>query len=251
MCSLKVNKGPYYVNENVIFSWSDSYNEDTSDYLCAVRVRVYVNGDYELVTTNSQYYVAADNNGITLKFNQIGTYGVMVSVSDNHNAWSNWIGGTIEVEEPEPVTVLKLADTEWEDSKSVRTKPTGSHSYVNHTLWSRLGGEICVLKGTGGTFNTYTNHNGAYKNVAYDIIAPGTVFMSAETWVSSSNPNFYDDPYFSEKTPRAITEEEINMLIARSEVNYIFYDPTTLRVIDFYSELNPLVAYGWSVISYT
>lgn len=87
--------------------------------------------------------------------------------------------------------------------------------------------------------------------MAYDIIAPGTVFTSAETWVSSSNPNSYNDPYFGDNTPRAITQEEIEMLIARGKANYIVYDQTTLRVIDFYSELNPLVAYQWSVISYT
>ena len=108
-----------------------------------------------------------------------------------------------------------------------------------------------MLRGTGGVFKTYTNHNGTYRNVAYDIIAPGTVFTSAETWVSSSNPNSYNDPYFGDNTPRAITQEEIEMLIARGKANYIVYDQTTLRVIDFYSELNPLVAYQWSVISYT
>lgn len=147
--------------------------------------------------------------------------------------------------------ILQLADTSWEDSKSVRTKPTGSTSYVTHTLWSRLGGDICVLKGTGGTYSTYTNHNGTYSNVAYDIIAPGTVFMSANTWVSSSNENSYKDPYFDESTPRAITAEEINTLIADGQPIYIVYNPTTLKVIDFYSVLNPLVAYEWSVVSYT
>lgn len=99
VCSLKVQKGPYYVNENVIFNWSDSYDEDAADSLSAVRVRVYTNSGYELVTANSKYYVAADNNGITLNFSDIGTYTVMVSVSDNHNAWSNWVGGSINVEE--------------------------------------------------------------------------------------------------------------------------------------------------------
>lgn len=247
VCSLKVIKGPYIMNKNVVFNWSDSYDEDNGDYISAVRVRVYTDNGYELVTTNSEYYVTADNNGITLKFSQTGTYTVMVSISDNHNAWSNWVGGTITVEEP----ILKLTDTEWKDSKSVRTKPTGSNSYVNHTLWSRLGGDICVLRGTGGVFKTYTNHNGTYRNVAYDIIAPGTVFTSAETWVSSSNPNSYDDPYFGDNTPRAITQEEIEMLIARDKVNYIVYDPTTLRVIDFYSVLNPLVAYKWSEVTHT
>lgn len=251
ICSLKASVGPYYVNSNVIFDWSDSYDEDNGDYITAVRVRIYTDEGYELVTSNSKYYVTANDSGITLTFSEKGNYTVGISVSDNHNAWSNWIGGAIEINEPEPITVLKLADTEWEDSKSVRTKPTGSNSYVNHTLWSRLGGDICVLKGTGGTYTTYTNHNGTYRNVTYDIIAPGTVFMSAETWVSSSNPNSYDDPYFGDGTPRAITQEEIDMLIARGKVNYIVYDPTTLRVIDFYSVLNPLVAYQWSVVTHT
>ena len=75
------------MNKNVVFNWSDSYDEDNGDYISAVRVRVYTDNGYELVTTNSEYYVTADNNGITLKFSQTGTYTVMVSISDNHNAW--------------------------------------------------------------------------------------------------------------------------------------------------------------------
>ncbi len=75
VCSLKVIKGPYIMNKNVVFNWSDSYDEDSGDYISAVRVRVYTDNGYELVTTKSEYYVAADNNGITLKFSQTGTYG--------------------------------------------------------------------------------------------------------------------------------------------------------------------------------
>lgn len=84
--------------------------------------------------------------------------------------------------------------------------------------------------------------------MAYDIIAPGAYFMSAETWVSSSNPKSYMDPYFHQETPRAITQEEIEILLANNKVNYIVYDPNTLEIIDFYSVLNPLIAYTWSNI---
>ena len=187
------------------------------------RIRVYSeNGDYEVATEeSSQYYVSKGSTSATLKFPTTGNYTVAVSVSDNHNNWSNWVGGNITISE-NPVQIITLAGTEWSDSKTVRTKPTGSNSYVRHTLWSRLGGDICVYKGTGGVYSTYTNHNGTYHNVAYDIIAP-----------------------------RGITQEEIDILKARGKVNYIVYDPTTLQVIDFYSVLNPLVASGWSVVTHT
>lgn len=248
ICSLKVSTGPYYVNSNVLFNWSDSYDEDSGDYISAVRVRVYTNGDYELVTTNSEYYVSADNTGITLKFSETGTYGIMVSVSDNHNAWSNWIGGNIEVTE-KTVQILKLADTEWSDSKYVRWKPTGSNSYMYHTLYSRLGGDICVVSSEAVRISSYTNHNGTYYNVNIAPIAEGTLFSCAETWSSATgNPNSNADPYFGIDTPRRITQEEIEILEADNKVNYIVYNPTTLEVIDFYSVLNPLIAYGWSTI---
>lgn len=244
--------GQYYDNTNIIFDWSNSYDTDSNDYIVDGRIRVYSeNGDYEVATEeSSQYYVSKGSTSATLKFPTTGNYTVAVSVSDNHNNWSNWVGGNITISE-NPVQIITLAGTEWSDSKTVRTKPTGSNSYVRHTLWSRLGGDICVYKGTGGVYSTYTNHNGTYHNVAYDIIAPGTVFMSAETWTSSSNPNSYDDPYFKDETPRGITQEEIDILKARGKVNYIVYDPTTLQVIDFYSVLNPLVASGWSVVTHT
>ena len=251
--NLQVASGPYYDNTDIVFSWSNSYDVDDSDYIVGVRVEVY-DEDYFLLTEGSDYSLSMNNQNkrFTLNFANTGIRRVYISVSDNHNNWSNWVGGSINVEEsPAQIQILKLADTEWKDSKSVRTKPTGSNSYVNHTLWSRLGGDICVLKGTGGTYSTYTNHNGTYYNVAYDIIAPGTVFMSAETWVSSSNPNSYTDPYFKDDTPRGITQEEIDILRARGKANYIVYDPNTLRVIDFYSVLNPLVVSGWSVVKHT
>ncbi len=251
--NLQVSSGTYYDNTDIVFSWSNSYDVDDSDYIMGARVRVYDENNV-LLTEGSEYSLSMDNQNkrFTLNFANTGIHRVYISVYDNHNNWSNWVGGSINVEEsPAQIQILTLADTEWKDSKSVRTKPTGSNSYVNHTLWSRLGGDICVLKGTGGTYSTYTNHNGTYYNVAYDIIAPGTVFMSAETWVSSSNPNSYTDPYFKDDTPRGIAQEEIDILRARGKVNYIVYDPNTLQVIDFYSVLNPLVVSGWSVVTHT
>lgn len=250
VCSLKVQKGPYYVNENVIFNWSDSYDEDAADSLSAVRVRVYTNSGYELVTANSKYYVAADNNGITLNFSDIGTYTVMVSVSDNHNAWSNWVGGSINVEE-RTSQILKLANEDWSDSKYVRWKPTGSNSYMYHTLYSRLGGEICVDASRVIELASYTNHKATYYNVVMAPIAEGTYFSCSETWSSATgNPNVYTDPYFELKTPRSITQSEINALENAGEDFYIVYNPNTLEVIDFNCPLNPLIYYQWSEVTY-
>ena len=250
-CVLKSTVAPYYTNSNVIFDWSDSYDEDSDDKITKARVRIYTDDGYEDVTTSSKYYMPSDllnSTQVALHFDRAGTYTVGISVSDNQNAWSDWIGGPIEIVDRGSVTLLTLRDAEWKDSKTVRTKPTGSNSYVSHTLTTRLSGNIRVYKGTGGIYNIYRNYRGVYTNVAYDIIAPGAYFMSAETWVSSSNPNSYSDPYFHMETPRAITQEEIEILIANNKVNYIVYDPDTLEIIDFYSELNPIIAYTWSNI---
>lgn len=147
--------------------------------------------------------------------------------------------------------IITLADTSWNDSKYVRWKPTGSNSYMYHTLYSRLGGDICVNGDEVINLSSYTNHNGTYYNVCMAPIAEGTVFMSAETWSSATgNPNSYDDPYFGEHTARAITQEEIDILKANNEDYYIVYNPNTLKVIDFNCPLNPLIYYGWSNVSY-
>ncbi len=247
VCSLKVITGPYYVNKNVVFNWSDSYDEDTDDTLSAVRVRVYTDAGYELVTTSSKYYVTSDNNGITLRFSQTGTYTVMVSISDNHNAWSNWIGGTISVEDG----ILKLATKNWSDSKYVRWRPTGSNSYMYHTLYSRLGEEVYVDAAREIKLASYSNYKATYYNVVMAPIVAGTYFSSSETWSSATgNPNVYTDPYFGRKTPRSITQSEIDTLENAGEDFYIVYNPNTLEIIDFNCPLNPLIAYKWSEVTY-
>lgn len=250
-CVLQTTVGPYYDNSNVIFDWSASYDEDNEDTITNARVRIYTDDGYEYVTTDSKYYVPSDllnDTQVALHFGEAGTYTVGISVCDNHNAWSDWIGGPVEIVDRGQITLLNLKNSEWNDKKTVRTKPTGSDSYVYHTLSTTLSGNIRVYKGTGGIYNVYRNYRGVYTHVAYDIMAPGAYLMCAETWTSSSNPNLYIDPYFHKETPRAITQEEIEILLTNDKVNYIVYDPDTLEIIDFYSELNPIIAYTWSNI---
>lgn len=236
------NKDDYYTNTDIAFNWSDSYDEDDGDYISAIRMRVYFNGEYELVTSDSKYYVSADDYGIVLNFDKEGTYTISISVSDNHNAWSDWVGGEITVTEKQ-VVILTLADTDWSDSKYVRWKETGSNSYMYHTYYSRLGGDICVVYSEAKTYSSYTNHNGTYYNVSIAPIAAGTLFSCAETWSSATgNPNNYTDPIFGLQTPRRITQEEIDYIDGMKKANYIVYNPTTLEVIDFYSVLNPILS---------
>lgn len=240
--------GQYYDNTDIIFDWSNSYDVDSGDYIVDGRIRVYTDSGYEVATEeDSQYYVSKSNTSATLKFPNTGTYLIVVSVSDNHNNWSNWAGGNITISEN---PIITLSDTSWSDSKYVRTKPTGSNSYVYHTLYSRLGGEICVDGSKVERYSSYTNHNGTYYNVYKAPIAAGTLFSCAETWTSSSNENVYTDPVFGRDTPRRITQAEIEYLKAYKYNYYIIYT-ADLKVVDFYSELNPLVKSGWSQISYT
>lgn len=245
---LQVSKGPYYENSNIVFDWSNSYDEDSGDTIVDARIRVYNGDNYELATKDSQYFVSKSDSRVTLKFANAGTYKIMLSVSDNHNNWSNWVGGSITVDE-NTVQILTLADTEWSDSKYVRWKPTGSNSYMYHTLYSRLGGEICVVSSEATRLTSYTNHNGTYYNVYMAPIAAGTLFSCAETWSSATgNPNDYTDPVFGNDTPRRITQEEIQYLKNNGGHYYIIYT-SDHKVVDFYSELNPLIMYGWSNIS--
>ena len=239
--------GQSYVNSEIVFDWSNSSDTD-GDKIVDGKIRVYIGDDYEVATEeSSQYYVSKTNTSATLKFPSNRKYTLWLSVSDNYNNWSDWLIATISIEKN---PIITLSDTEWSDSMTVRTKPTGSNSYVRHTLWSRLGGEICVDGSDVVKYNSYTNHNGTYYNVYRAPIAAGTLFSSAETWTSSDNENVYTDPVFGWDTPRRITQSEIDYL-KNNKYNYYIIYTTDLKVIDFYSELNPLVKSGWSQISHT
>lgn len=251
-CVLQSTVAPYYEGSNIIFDWSLSYDEDSDDKITGARVRVYTDDGYEDVVEGSQYYVKSDliNEKIAaaIRFNKAGTYTVGISVCDSHNAWSDWTGGPVEIVKPGASTHLKLNNTEWKDSKTVRTKPEGSPSYVYHTLTTRLHGDIAVLKGTGGFYNIYKNHKGTFVHVAYDVIEPGVYFMSSESGAPEGTSHGNKDPYFGEDTPRVLTQDEIDTIRFNGKKIYIVYDPITLEVIDFYSVLNPIFEFGWSAI---
>lgn len=245
---LQVVSGPFYNNEDIIFDWSQSYDLDSNDYVVDTRISVYNYYTGAFLTENTDYTLSRDdlNKRFTLNFPNTGTYYIEISVSDNHNNWSNWSGGSITINETPYIT---LADTSWSDSKVVRSKPAGSNSYVYHTLWSRLGGEIRVDSSNARKLSSYTNHNGTYYNVYMAPIAAGTLFSASETWTSSSNENVYTDPVFGKETPRRITQAEIDYLEYKNMNYYIVYT-ANLQVVDFYSDLNPLVKSGWSQVSY-
>lgn len=245
---LQISKGPYYENSNIVFDWSNSYDEDSGDTIADARIRVYNGDNYELATEDSQYFVSKSDNRVTLKFANAGTYKIMLSVSDNHNNWSNWVGGSITVYE-DTVQILTLADKEWRDSKYERWKPSFSNTYNYRTLYSTLSGEICVVSSEAIKISRYTNHKGTYYNVYMAPIAEGTVFSCADVWSDVvGNPDDRTDPVFGLDTPRKITQDEIQYLKNNGYHYYIIYTKD-YKVVDFYSELNPLIKYGWSNIS--
>lgn len=98
--NLQVSSGTYYTNTNIVFSWSNSYDADVSDYIVCARVRVY-NENNVLLTEDSEYSLSMDNQNkrFTLNFANTGIHRVYISVSDNHNNWSSWVGGQINVQE--------------------------------------------------------------------------------------------------------------------------------------------------------
>ncbi len=97
ICNIIVSNSTPTVNSNVLFDWSTSTDADSDDYIAGVKVRVIHGASDVLVDTSSKYYAGMTNYGILLTFDEVGTYDVWISMSDNHNAWSNWNINTINV----------------------------------------------------------------------------------------------------------------------------------------------------------
>ena len=243
ICIASPSNSDFFINTPVTINWGNSYDSDDGDTIAGVRVRVYRNGYYELITTNSDYYVSMTNTSMNLVFDEIGAYEIWVSLSDNHNAWSNWCIFSIETNDPDSIIMLNCP--EWSDTERVSWSENNSTAY--HTLTSRLS-EVYVYEYNYISLNSYTNHNGTYNNVIAYVVAPNTLFMSAEVWNSDSTGYVqnYTDPYFNESTPRRLTLTEINTLVADEQLVYVVYNPSTNTIIDFLCVLNPLIAYGWN-----
>ncbi len=119
--NLQVSSGPYYNNTNIVFSWSNSSDADSGDYIVGARVRVY-DKDYVLLTEGSDYSLSMDNQNkrFTLNFVNTGIHRVYISVSDNHNNWSNWIGGSINVQEKIDLEDVVLTSRDVNNTNSSR-----------------------------------------------------------------------------------------------------------------------------------
>lgn len=237
------------INERVIFNFADSYDPD-HDRITDVRYRISNDMGYE--HNFGDYHVITNENGMVLKFPEEGTYEIMLSVSDSKGAWSNWSVTTVEVsgefEDNEGDTIL-LSENDWVDEKVVK-----SDAY--HAINCRIARntEVYVTPENSGFYYKYTNHNGIYYNVAYSKIPAGTVFSTKEYWApSSAGESNILDPVFGKSTPRKLSDGEYEILYNPDEFaeyniytpNYIVYDPVTLEIIDFYSDLNLLIKTGW------
>ena len=97
--NLQISSGTYYTGTNIIFSWANSSDADSGDYIVGARVRVY-DENFVLLEEGNGYSLSMDNKNkrFTLNFASAGIYRVYISVSDNNGNWSNWIGGSINVQ---------------------------------------------------------------------------------------------------------------------------------------------------------
>ena len=193
-----------------------------------------------------------NNYGITLTFPDTGIYEIWISLSDSKNAWSNWAIGRINVinkpvvtpDEPVYVDPIMTLSGSWQDSVTIWTNTRPSRS--RHTVSSSLS-NVHVYRDKAIKFNKYTNNRGTYYNVVAYVIAPDTQFMSYEAW-AIPNQDYYSrdfyDLYFGEKSPRNLTLGEINTLLEDEELIYVVYDPSSRKIVDFLSILNPLIARG-------
>lgn len=238
ICSLKVKNGLNVIGIPVTFSLADSYDNDGSDSISGFTLQVDSGSGYQTLMQND---MQAFTNGISITFHNAGTYGIAASVIDNRNNRSDWVTGSITIGGG---SVTLNSGEEWVDRMTVRTKPTGSNSYVYHTLTMRLGGGIVVDVSSAQKLRSYTNHNGTYYNVYMSPIPVGTLFLCADNRPASGKSGI--DPVFYEETPRRITAEEIQYLDSQNYGYYIIYDSTG-NIIDFYSQLNPLIASEWSI----
>lgn len=238
ICSLKVKNGLNVIGIPVTFSLADSYDNDGSDSISGFTLQVDSGSGYQTLMQND---MQAFTNGISITFHNAGTYSIAASVIDNRNNRSDWVTGSITIGGG---SVTLNSGEEWVDRMTVRTKPTGSNSYVYHTLTMRLGGGIVVDVSSAQKLRSYTNHNGTYYNVYMSPIPVGTLFLCADNRPASGKSGI--DPVFYEETPRGITAEEIQYLDSQNYGYYIIYDSTG-NIIDFYSQLNPLIASEWSI----
>lgn len=241
VCSFKVKNGLNAVGIPVEFSLSDSYDDDSGDSISGFTLMVDSGSGYQPLMQNN---MQAFTNGISITFPNAGTYGIAAYVIDNHNNRSDWVAGSISISR----SVTLNSGESWSDSMTVRTKPTGSNSYVRHVLTSRLGENIVIDASSAKKLKSYTNHNGTYYNVYSIPIPEGTLFTSAIDWYpSSAGEGTRRDPVFNEVTPRRITNEEIQQLQSGGKYNcHIIFDSNG-NIIDFCSKLNPMIASTWSV----
>ncbi len=249
VCDIRVSKLSPFVNTNVIFDWSHSTDAD-GDTLTQIQVQVDDGFGYTAIGEGSPYYVDRNNTSITLTFDQIRRYTVRFSICDSKNAWSDWAEGYIDVQDDTPIS-LKLNCPFWADSKTVSWKD--GNTTARHTLTSRLA-SVYVYSNYGIHLSEYTNKNGTYYDVMMYPVAPGTHFFCDDTTRTASGTYGNGlDPFWGRTSNRPITAEEVLDLKEQKKINCIIFDAINGEVgeiVDFYSVLNPIIAYGWSKPTY-
>lgn len=83
-------------NQLMLFSWSNSYDNDPGDKLTSVSCYLLKDG----VLINPDGYIKSnDNESMLFSSPTTGTYEIWVRVCDSHNAWSDWAIIPVTVEE--------------------------------------------------------------------------------------------------------------------------------------------------------
>lgn len=246
VCSLKA-AGLYAVNAPVILRLSDSYDGDSGDSVYSATILVDTGNGYQPVLSNSTSAVTKE---VHLTFPQAGTFGIAASVTDNHNNRSNWVTGSVTISR----TATLNAGEAWHDSmtqKRTENVPGADYTYektVTHTLRIGLGPNIVIDPSQSIKLKYYENHNARYFDVYAVPIPEGTLFICDDQWTNSPEEESTNrDPFFKRPSNRRITEEEKLELMIDGIGCHIIYDSYG-NIIDFYSDVNPLIYYEWSKI---
>lgn len=137
ICLVSVDKANPTVGQRVKFNWSRSYDPD-GESLSSVRVRVYDSeGNMEIVSASSKYYVGMSGSYIQLKFGKIGKYTIRIEVSDTNNNWSNWHSSSITVKEAVLLKNVTLTSEDYDIDKGFKWGDySQSVEYANEGTYS-------------------------------------------------------------------------------------------------------------------
>lgn len=95
VCKIGYSSDTLIPGQLMLLSWANSTDSDAGDSIAGLGGMVIKDG---VTTALSDYLVQLNADSCIISFDEAGTYELWVRVADNHNAWSNWVIFTVQVE---------------------------------------------------------------------------------------------------------------------------------------------------------